>query len=323
MPAKKTAPAKKAAPAKKTAPAKTTARKAAPAKKAAPNTKPPATAAKKAAAMTEAVVDNVANVVSPDTLVDFLTELRDLIDAKLADARVEKKAAAKKTPAKHAAAPEPEDDEDDDEFDEEGRRAELNKMKIAALRTLASEAGYEDDDVAGATKEQLIDAIIDAEMNPDDDEDSDDDDDADDSDEDEDDDESEEEDDDADDDGDEEDEDEEEDEAEEEDEDEELDRDDLNAMGLRELKALAKDRLDLTNDDLKGKDKDTIIDMLLGDDADEDDDDEDEDGEDYYTVDELKAMPENELKALAKEWKVKLPPKATKAQIVKILAEVE
>lgn len=189
------------------------------------------------------------------------------------------------------------DDEDEEEDEDEGRdarEAELKKMTVKALQKIAISHDFDESEVKGASKGDLIDAILDEEFS--DDEDADEDEDEDD-----------------------------------ESEDESYNRDDLEGMTLAALKRLAKDEFDLSASDIKGLDKDGIIDLILGeDDEDESDEDEDEDEDDEddesegYTEDELEELSLADLKNIAKEWglKVKAGSKAP-AYIEAILAAQE
>jgi len=95
---------------------------------------------------------------------------------------------------------------------------------------------------------------------------------------------------------------------EDEDEEEEISREELEDMDLAELRKLAKSE-GLNRADYIKADKDTIIDLLLGEEEEDDDeDDEDEDGDtEELNEEEIRAMSLNEVKALAKELGVKIP----------------
>jgi hypothetical protein len=104
-------------------------------------------------------------------------------------------------------------------------------------------------------------------------------------------------------------------EAEEDDEDEDEDegysREDLEDLDLKALRKIAKDN-GASASDVKGKDSDDLIDLILGEEAEEDEEEEDEDEEDEEEVldeDALKAMSESELKNLSKELEIKVPKK--------------
>lgn len=96
-------------------------------------------------------------------------------------------------------------------------------------------------------------------------------------------------------------------------------RDELEAMGLRELKALAKES-GWTVAELKGQDKDSLVEWFLGDESEEDDEDaeedEDEDG-DELTEDDLNEMSLAELKSLAKEEGITFRASITQEALVK------
>jgi hypothetical protein len=196
-----------------------------------------------------------------------------------------KAAAAKKAAKKAAPAPveEPEEDEDEtededdateaeaEEEDEEtaARRVELAAMKITGLRALAKKRGFKPDQVAEASKEDLVDAILEDERLEREGQDAGDDD------------------------------------AE---ETEELTREELEEKSLRELKALAMEK-GHTKALLTGLKSEDVIDLLLGEgdaeeEAEEDEDEEsEEEGEDgYYTREQLQAMSLPELKAIAREY---------------------
>lgn len=205
------------------------------------------------------------------------------------------------------------------EFDAAAREAALLKMTVVKLKALAEELGFEEDGLKGATKEELVTAILPAEVadakdagltvvnytepesdddeEPEDDEveeaedeeDSDDDEEA------------------------EEDADEEEDpdaEAEEEAEEEELPtREQLmdpKQYSLSELKKFVRAEFDMTKfpgDLAATKDRAAIVNYVLGDEVD-DEDDEEVDGEDEgaLTEDDLRAMSLAELKAVYTEY---------------------
>lgn len=184
-------------------------------------------------------------------------------------------------------------------------RAELDGMDLAALRKLAIGTwNFAKSEVAKTPKDLLIDNLVSAKFEEDDDTDEEPaDDEADEI-------EAEEL--------------EIEDDAEEEDEEEEVtvSREDLEAMNLRTLRKFARDNAGMTAADYKELDTDELIDAILGDaddseeeDADEDDEDEmeiddeaddeegdeDEGDEEFYTADELKAMKIGELRDIAKD----------------------
>lgn len=203
-------------------------------------------------------------------------------------------------------APDTDDDEsgDDEGPSQKDREAELRAMRITSLRKIAVGHGFDADDVKDADKDTLVDSILAEEFGDDseDDEDDDaddvaDDDTADDDDEDSD------------------DEDDEDDDESDESEGDEYTKDELDAMSLAELKSLAKDA-GYTAADLKGLDQDDVVALLIGDDE---EDDEDEDESDEYTEADLKAMGLPDLKALAKEWGVKIAKDAKKPAIIKAL----
>ncbi|GAA2555183.1 hypothetical protein GCM10010423_65480 [Streptomyces levis] len=109
--------------------------------------------------------------------------------------------------------------------------------------------------------------------------------------------------------------DEDEDDTEEEDEEdeEELSREDLEDMDLKELRDMAKEEGHPRASYVKA-DKDALIDLLMGD-EDEEDEEEDEDGDEEETElseEDIRAMSLAEVKELAKELGVKVPPSIAK-----------
>lgn len=318
----------KAAPAKNkaTAPAATkkkTTTKSAPVPAQRKSSKSKAAEAQVKQAETSTTVNTTAALVDSDNFTKFVTALRDLCNSYLAGS-VTATAEASAEDAAQAA-----------------RRAELEKMSLKALRKMAVDEGFPEDDVRKVGKNDIIDALLDSD-NSDDDADEDDeaddvddeaeadddteaDDEADEDDEsdsddeeDEDEDEDEESDDDDDD-------DEADDEADDEDEDEDSDeveftREDLLGKGLRELKALAIEHREATKDELSGLDKDSVIDIILGEaEEDEAEDEDDGEGEGYYSEEDLMAMSPKELVALGKENGVKLSKDMDKKKMVKKL----
>lgn len=200
-------------------------------------------------------------------------------------------APAKATPAKKAgkAAPveEPEDEDDEDEaeedegetdeeeseFDREERKAELESMPLAKLRKIATDLDqFEDDDIKAANKASLVKNILDAE--------------------------------------------EEafgaEDEAEDEeaDDDEGYEREALAKMTLAQVKKIAVDEFGFDIADLRGYDKDSVIDLIMeeqGEETEESDEEDEEEGEgEDYTREELEAMSDAQLRALHKEYEGEL-----------------
>lgn len=114
-----------------------------------------------------------------------------------------------------------------------------------------------------------------------------------------------------------------------------LARDRLDGLGIRELKVKAKEA-GVSAADLKGKSKDEVIDLILGEPAvDEDDDDEDDDEDedeaptsksddsdsDDLTEEDLEAMSLAELKGICKEYGVKVPRGADKDTLIDLLLE--
>lgn len=180
------------------------------------------------------------------------------------------------------------DDEDDTEADDGSdadAEAALRKLTLPALRKKVKALDiYDDEEVAAADKDTLIEALLDADNEPteeDDDADADDVDDTDD----------------------------------ETDDDLEARRDELLAMNLGDLRKLAREDYDATPAELKGLDKDAIVDLIL--DAGDDDDDDtaptDESDEEGYTEDDLEAMDEAELLEVIEEWELEAPKKVRPA----------
>lgn len=93
-----------------------------------------------------------------------------------------------------------------------------------------------------------------------------------------------------------------------------LDRDDLMAMSLAELKSIAKES-GFTLADLRGKDKDAIADMIL------DSSGSDEEDEEVISEDDLKAMSLSEVKALAKEYGVRFKAGTSKDDIIELILD--
>lgn len=246
-------------------------------------------------------------------LVDFIKALNELTTNFLAAnglANVEAEPAKKATRSRRgtkAVEPEPEDvDEDDDDADDEApsfTEAELKKLKPLALKKLAKQY-FEDDAVAEATTADLIESLL--SLGDEDDEDPEDDEDEDDAD--------------VDDDAD-----EDEDDDDEDDDAEEDDRETLLELSIGDLRKKARDEYEATPKELKGLDKDGIVDLILGaedeDDADVDvNDDEDEEG---YTEDELEAMDTAELKEICDTWGIEYTPKARAAGLIKKILEAQ
>lgn len=197
------------------------------------------------------------------------------------------KPTAKKTAAKKAVkAPANKSSKKSEPEPEEDRESELRAMKVGDLRKIVVKFGYDKDEVKDADLDTLIETILEEEAEAADEPDEDGE-------------------------GDEGDED-----GEDEGEGEDYTREDLEAMSLRELKALAKDwEVEFE----KGIDQDDLIDLMLGDGEDDDDDAEDGD-EDEYTEEDLMDMEVADLRELAKEWEIEIP-KGTraKAKIVALL----
>lgn len=213
-----------------------------------------------------------AQILAAQKLIASLNDEADEETEDEAPAAPAKKVAAKKAAPKKAAskkvAPEPEPEEEEEPEEEgdedEERRAELNAMKIVALRALAKKRGFKAEGVAAAGKDDLVEAIIADEKE----------------------------------------------EAAAESEDEEAEeetaeysREDLEAMGVRKVKALAKEQ-GHTQADLAGLKLNEVIDLILGEgDAEEEAEDEDEGGEEEaYTRADFEAMSLAELKVIGRQY---------------------
>lgn len=244
----------------------------------------------------------------------FLNDLRDLIDTHLNGG-----VAAVPEPTKTATKPAAKVDKAKEEVSDDGERAKLLKTNIRTLRKQAIELGFDDEEVAEAEKEDLVDSILEAlaeeadnAADTDDDEDLDED--ADD----------EEADDDGDDDSEDDDEDDEDEDDEEEDDDEEEEdeeesdytREDLEELTLTQLKKVAKEEFGESAASLKGLDTEQIIDLILGEEGDGEDDEDDEEG---LSEDDLLAMSLAEVKTVAKENGVKVKPGMKKQEIIDAL----
>lgn len=211
------------------------------------------------------------------------------------------------------------DTEDDEAVGEDtvvaAERTRLEGLGIRALRKEAKEAGFDPDDIKDATKDDLVEALV--EHFASDEEEVEDEDDADETDDSEDEDTEPGE--------DEEDEDESGDEGDEEDG-EGYTESALNDMSLAEVKALLKEN-EWTAADLKGKTKEDLIaeyGEYIGfaeEDEGGDEDEADEEEDDALDEDALRAMSLKDLKALAKEYDVKVPRGADKDGIVDAILE--
>lgn len=214
---------------------------------------------------------------------------------------------------------EPEDEAGEDTVVAE-ERARLEALGIRALKKEAKEAGFDPADIKAADKDDLVEALV--EHFASDDDDAEDDEDEEDPEEDEDDepgeeDEEEEEEDDSDD----------SDDSEDEGDDEEEDgytESALNDMSLGEVKAIVKEA-GWTAADIKGKSKDDLI-AEYGEhigfaEGDEDEEGDDDDDDEELDEDALRAMSLKDLKALAKEYDVKVPRGADTDAIVDAILE--
>lgn len=223
-----------------------------------------------------------------DSLIAAAQDIQSLLGNVLIGQEAEPEAAPKakaekpaptKTKGRGKPAPEPEDEDDEDDDERAERREELEAMKIQALRKVALGLDFDKEDVKDADAETLIESILDDEFGDSDDDESDEDDEPD--------------------------EDEDEDEGDEDEDGDDYSRDELEAMTLAQLKRIAKDEYEIPASDLKGLDKDGIIDVLIepeDGDEDDDEDDEDDDDDEAYTEADLKAMSLAELKEIAEAW---------------------
>jgi len=108
-------------------------------------------------------------------------------------------------------------------------------------------------------------------------------------------------------------------------------REDYMEMSLAELKALAKDDVGFTVAELRGKDKDAIVDMLLevteeelsggADDDDSDADDSDDSDDEELTEDDLRSMSLAEVKNVARELGVRVKAGTSKDDIVDLILD--
>lgn len=294
---------KKATAAKKTAP-----------KKAAKAT--PAKAAKKAAPkQVEEAVETVAAATDGVSFRQFLSDLHRLVGQYM-------KAVDTGLPVKGSDV-----DTSDTPKTREEREEELRNTNIRTLRTKLIELGYDAAAVKKADLDQIVSNLLDEEFGEDD---ADEDEDADAEEAEDDDEESEEEEDDSDDDEEEDEEGEDDDSEEDDDEEEEdgdeeekeLTREDLLALNLREVKRMAVDVYEVveSKDELKGLDKDSVIDLIFGDEEGEEEEGEEEEGdeeEEYYTEEELQGMKPNALRAICDEAGIKYKKADDKPTLIK------
>jgi hypothetical protein len=177
---------------------------------------------------------------------------------------------------------------DEDEIDA-ARRAELEAMRLPALRALALKREFKEPGVQAASKEDLIEAIIEDERSERL----------------------------ADGEGE---------EAEDESDDETVTftREDLEAKGIRELRALAMEQ-GHSKADLTGLKVADVIDLILGEgdaaaeEEDEAETEEEDDEEGYYTREDFDAMSLAELKAVAREYDMKIPAGIKKPALIDAL----
>ena len=124
----------------------------------------------------------------------------------------------------------------------------------------------------------------------------------------------------------------EEEEEEEPDEDEETDpREQLEHLSVRQLRKRARLDYGLTDDDIRGLDRDALIDLMLGEtEEDEQAEEEEQEGEEpeeeeedveEYTIDDLTALPRKELLAQAKAYGVSVRPRAKAEDIAEAIME--
>jgi hypothetical protein len=244
-----------------------------PAKKAAP--------AKRTTSKAATPVEPVAATSSSnDKLISFLTEQRDLINRYLSDLTGDDAPFTPDNEELDEPAVADEDGEAEEQTREE-REAELSKMTVRALQNaLIATDEFEEADIKGETdKDTLITNLLDYEFGEDDaDEDADEESDE---------------------------------ESDEEDEDAEYDEDQLMKLNLAELRKLWTGEFEGDASEVKGKDKDTIVAMILEaqegeeDEYESDEDDEDADAEEgddeFWTEEELKKLPIAEIRGIADE----------------------
>jgi hypothetical protein len=192
------------------------------------------------------------------------------------------------------------------EQDEDNSTDSYETWTLKALRDELADRGYDKKELAKADKDTLVETLRDSDQDSDGD-----DEDAEESEEDEDTDTEEEEDEDAD----------------EEEESEGYTRDVLEGKNLRELKKIAVEELEYDRASLNGYDQDSLIDLILGEEAEETEDEDDEEEEDSeeeseeLDEDALMAMDLSEVKAIAKEYGVKVTRGAKQADIVAAILE--
>jgi hypothetical protein len=111
------------------------------------------------------------------------------------------------------------------------------------------------------------------------------------------------------------------DEADDETADEGFSRDELLAMSLSEVKALAKD-VGFTVPDLRGKDKDAVADLIMSIyDATDDDADAADDDDEEITEDQLRDMSLAEVKAIAKDMGIRMKAGIAKDDIIELILD--
>jgi hypothetical protein len=123
---------------------------------------------------------------------------------------------------------------------------------------------------------------------------------------------------------------EEEEEEEEPEEDEETDpREQLEHLSVRQLRKRARVDYGLTDDDIRGLDRDALIDLMLGEteedeqaeEEEEEEPEEEEEEAEEYTIDDLTALPRKELLAQAKAYGVSVRPRAKAEDIAEAIME--
>jgi len=183
---------------------------------------------------------------------------------------------AKKTTARKGAASKAKEVEEEPVVDapvgRAAREAELKKARITSLKKIAKEAGFEPEDIDGAEKAELIEALLDDEFPEDGDDAADD--------------------------------------ATDESEAEEYTEAILKKTNIKELRRIAVEEKGAEKEDVEDADKAEIIEFILseddGDDVDEEEE-KDDDEEEYLTEADLKKMDLKQLKVTAKEYGVKPP----------------
>lgn len=287
-------------------PTKNTTRKTTAAKKATPAK----SARSKAAKPVEEAVESVASASSSDQFASFLNDLRSLVETHLNNLGQEVPPFDpdnKPAPAEAVA----EEDAEKEEQTREEREEELQGFTVRQLQqALIATDEFDEKEIKGEKdKDTLIENLLDFEFGEEGDDEEEDEEDESDEDE----------------------EDAETDEEDEEDSDsEEYSKSDLLKLSLAELRKLAtSDEFGIDASEVKGKDKDTIADLILeaqgaeGDDEDEDDEEGDGEDEEYWTEEELKELSLADLKGVADESGVtyNAAQGRSKPQLIKLILE--